>query len=76
MDTGQAVAKRICALCKERGMTTSEAAQRSGVPPKTVCNIVSGKSKNPGIITITKLCAGFGITLEQFFNVCEFDEQK
>ena len=34
---------------------------------------MNGESKNPGAVTIKKLCDGFEITLGEFFSTPEFD---
>ena len=73
MNTKQAVDDRILELCEERGITVNAAATTAGMSPVTVYSILDGKSQNPGIVTIKKLCDGFGITLGQFFNTPEFD---
>lgn len=73
MNTKQAVANRIVGLCKEKKIAINAIANISGVPPMTVYSILNAKSKNPGIVTIKKLCDGFGITLGQFFNTPEFN---
>jgi len=46
----------------------------SAVPQATVKSILNGESKNPGTVTIKKLCDGFEITLGEFFSTPEFDE--
>ena len=74
MNTKQAVANRIIELCEEKGITVNAIANISGVPPMTVYSILDKKSQNPGIVTIKKLCDGFGITLGQFFDTPEFDK--
>jgi hypothetical protein len=38
-----------------------------------VKSILNGESKNPGTVTIKKLCDGFEITLGEFFSTPEFD---
>ena len=73
MDTKQAVAVRLVALCKERNLAINAIANISSVPPMTVYSILNSKSKNPGIVTIKKLCDGLGITLGEFFSTPEFD---
>jgi len=73
MSTKQAVAARVIALCEERGIAVNTIANISGVPPMTVYSILNSKSKNPGIVTIKKLCDGFEITLGEFFSTPEFD---
>jgi len=74
MNTQQAVANRIYELCKEKGFTPNGIAMYSAVPQSTVKSILNGESGNPGIVTIKKLCDGFGITLGEFFSTKEFDE--
>ncbi|MCL2565843.1 MAG: helix-turn-helix domain-containing protein [Defluviitaleaceae bacterium] len=73
MNTKQAVAKRIVELCEQKGVTINAIANISGVPPMTLYSILNSKSKNPGIVTIKKLCDGLEITLGQFFDTPEFD---
>ena len=36
--------------------------------------VACGESKNPGTVTIKKLCDGLEITLGEFFSTPEFDE--
>ncbi|MBE6637860.1 MAG: helix-turn-helix transcriptional regulator [Ruminococcaceae bacterium] len=78
MRTKEAIANRILQLCDERNISVNELANISGVSPSTVYSILNEKSKNPGAITIKKLCDGLEITLGEFFNTPEFDflEQK
>ena len=73
MNTKQAVANRIIELCKEKDIAINAIANLSGVPPMTVYSILNAKSKNPGIVTIKKLCDGLNITLGDFFDTPEFD---
>ena len=73
MDTQQVVAFRIRELCKLKGFTPNGIANHSAVPQATLKSILNGESKNPGILSIKKLCDGFGITLGEFFNTPEFD---
>ena len=74
MDTWEAVRRRILDLCKEKGFKSNGIANYSGVPQATVKSILNGESRNPGVVTIKKLCDGFGITLGEFFSTKEFDE--
>ncbi|MDO5459334.1 MAG: helix-turn-helix domain-containing protein [Eubacteriales bacterium] len=43
------------------------------VPQATIKSILNGESKNPGAVTIKKLCDGLDITLGEFFSTPEFD---
>lgn len=73
MNTQQAIAKRILDLCKERRITPNALSNISAVPQATVKSILNGESKNPGTVTIKKLCDGLEITLGEFFSTPEFD---
>ena len=72
MNTRAAVVNRILKLCDERDLAVNELARISGVSPSTVKSIMNGRSANPGIVTLKKLCDGFGLTLEEFFATDEF----
>ena len=72
MDTCTAVKNRILHLCGEKQMSIYKLAIESAVPASTIKNILYGKSKNPGIVTIKMLCDGLGISLYDFFNTEEF----
>ena len=73
MKTRETVAYRIRQLCREQGLTPNGISIIAGVPQATVKSILNGESKNPGIVTIKKLCDGFGVTLGAFFSTAEFD---
>lgn len=68
MNSAEAVAKRIKFLCKERGISINKLANLSGLTQSTVDSIIRGKSRNPRLATIRKICIGLGITTSQFFD--------
>ena len=72
MDTRLDTVARILQLCGERNMAPYQLGTKSGVPQSTIKNILNGTSKNPGIVTIKKLCDGFEIPLSEFFNTETF----
>ena len=73
MDTRATVANRIEMLCKERNITINALSYISGVSNSTIKGIFYKRSKNPGVVTIKKICDGLEITLGEFFNTPEFD---
>ena len=73
METRKAVANRILELCKERGWSPNHLANVAAVPQATIKSIINGESRNPGVVTIKKLCDGFDITLGEFFSTKEFE---
>lgn len=72
MDTYTAVKNRLLVLCAERKMSIHKLSTESAVPPSTIKNILYGKSKNPGVVTIKMLCDGLGISLVDFFGTDTF----
>lgn len=73
MDTREAIVFRIKQLCKERGLTPNGLSNLAAVPQATVKSILNSESRNPGAVTIKKLCDGLEITLGEFFSTPEFD---
>ncbi|MGN0375547.1 MAG: helix-turn-helix domain-containing protein [Butyrivibrio sp.] len=67
-----AVVKRIRQLCEDKRITPNALSYTSGISQSTVKSILNGESTNPGIVTIKKLCDGFGITITEFFDTEEF----
>ncbi len=72
MDTKRAVADRIIELCSQKNIAINALANAAGIPPSTVYSALSHKSKNPGIVTIKKLCDGLEISLAEFFDAEAF----
>ena len=68
MSTKEAIAKRILELCDERNMAVNALANASGIPPSTVYSMLNEKSRNPGTVSIKKLCDGLEISLREFFD--------
>ncbi len=73
MTTKEAIALRIIELCNEHNIAINGLANISGVSPSTVYSMLNEKSKNPGVISIKKLCDGLEISVKDFFN-CELFE--
>lgn len=72
MGIAQAVIDRILQLCEEQNITPNKLSYISAVPQSTIKSILNHESLNPGIVTIKKLCDGFGITVTEFFDTPEF----
>lgn len=68
MNAKEAVARRIQGLCLQRGIAVNALANLCGVPPSTVYSMLNKKSKNPGVVSIQKLCDGLEISVREFFD--------
>ena len=64
--------ERIYQLCKERGITPNALSYMAGISQSTLKSILNGESKNPGIVTLKKICDGLEITLIDFFGTEKF----
>ena len=74
METITAIKERILHLCAERDISINKLATISALPPSSVKNILYGRSTDPKIITIKKICDGLEISLAEFFSSPEFDD--
>lgn len=63
-----AIAKKINKILIEKNITINKLANMSFLTQSTVDSLVNGKSKNPKLLTIVRICDGLGISLEEFFN--------
>ena len=74
MKIREAIQKRIEQLCEEKNMTVYSLSYQSAMPSSTVKSIVSGKSRNPGIVNVKKIAEGFDISIKEFFDSEIFDD--
>lgn len=72
MDMYTAIKNRIQELLEEKQMSIYKLSIEAAVPASTIKNILYGKSKNAGIITLKMICDGFGITINEFFDTETF----
>ena len=63
---------RIYELCRERKITPNALSYMCGISQSTIKSILNGESKNPGIVTIKKICDGLEITMMEFFDTEQY----
>ena len=73
MDTYTATKNRILQLCGQRNITINKLAAISALPPSSIKNILYGRSSDPRLLTIKKICDGLEITLAEYFDTEEFN---
>lgn len=66
------VVNRIYELCREREIMPNALSYLAGISQSTIKSILNGESKNPGVVTLKKICDGLDITIVDFFNTEEF----
>ena len=68
MNVKKAVGYRILELCRERGIAVNALANAAGIPPSTVYSMLGEKSRNPGVVSIKKICDGLDVSIREFFD--------
>lgn len=68
MLVAKAVASRIIDLCEDRNISINKLAVMSGLTQSTLQSIISGKSRNPKLLTIVRICESLEISLTSFFE--------
>lgn len=68
MNTHDAVIRRINELWQERDLTYNGLSYCAGVSQSTIKSIMNGESRNPGIVTLKKICDGLNISLSDFLT--------
>lgn len=74
MSVKDAVALRFQLLCQEQNMKLNELANRSGVTPSTVYNLMDRRRRDVSLLTVKKLCDGLGLSLGDFFSAPLFED--
>lgn len=73
MTLTDAIRKRICGLCAERGLSINKLASLCGITQSTLSNIFQREFAKPTVSTIKKVCDGLEISLGEFFCCEIFD---
>lgn len=73
VDTILAIKNRIHQICAKRNITISKLAALTALSPSSIKNILYGRSVNPKILTLKKICDGLDISLQEFFDTKEFN---
>ncbi len=68
MKLSKAISKKILKICVEKDITPNKLASICCLTQSTVQNIIAGKSRNPKLLTIIRICEGLNIDLKDFFD--------
>ena len=70
----KAVSEKLTKIMIERNLSVNKLASISCLTQSTVDSLVNGKSKNPKLLTIVRICDGLNIKLSDFFEDKLFDK--
>lgn len=68
MRISEAMEEKLIKIIREKDITVNRLASICCLTQSTVDSIINGKSKNPKILTVVRLCDGLGISLKDFFD--------
>ena len=68
MKLSAAISKKILKICFDQNITPNRLASICCLTQSTVQNLIAGKSQNPKLLTIIRICAGLNISLKDFFD--------
>lgn len=74
MKVHKAVSEKLTKIMIERDLSVNKLASISCLTQSTVDSLVNGKSKNPKLLTIVRICDGLNIKLSDFFEDKLFDK--
>ena len=68
MKLEKAMSMKIIDICDSKKITPNKLASICCLTQSTVQNLITGKSKNPKLLTIVRICEGLNIELKDFFD--------
>lgn len=68
MKLSRAVSQKIMKICDEKNISINKLASICCLTQSTVQSLIDGKSKNPKMLTIIRICEGLDIQLKDFFD--------
>lgn len=68
MKISKAISEKLNKILKDRNLSVNRLASISCLTQSIVDSIINGKSKNPKLLTIVRICDGLEITLTEFFD--------
>ena len=74
MKVQEAVRRRITELMDQKQLSMNKVAENCYMTTSTLQNILNGNTKSSEITTITKICYGLGVTLNEFIDSALFKD--
>lgn len=68
MKIHKTVSEKLTKIMVERNISVNKLASITCLTQSTIDSLVNGKSKNPKLLTIVRICDGLNIELNEFFD--------
>ncbi|WP_050696653.1 helix-turn-helix domain-containing protein [Anaeromassilibacillus senegalensis] len=75
MTYAEVIQNRILFLCEKRKISINKLASMSGLTQSTLDSVVRGVTKNPTLRTLHKVATGFSMTVSEFLDFPEMNEE-
>lgn len=62
------MSKKLNKICAEKDISVNQLASICCLTQSTIQTLVDGKSNNPKMLTIIRICDGLNVELGDFFN--------
>lgn len=69
----KAISEKLHIIMREKNISVNKLASISCLTQSAIDSLVNGKSKNPKLLTIERLCDGLNIKINDFFDDEIFD---
>lgn len=76
MEQSIAIAKRLRALCDERGWNAEVLAEKTNLPVEKTKRMMLVGASNPGVYLMIRICNALEITVDEFFKSEEFENMS
>ena len=76
MEQSLAIAKRLKALCDERGLNAEALAEKTDLPVEKMKRMMCTGASNPGVYLMLRICNALEITVDEFFQSEEFENMS
>ena len=73
MKLSSAISQKILKICDEKNISVNKLASICCLTQSTVQSLIAGRSKNPKMLTIIRICEGLEIKPKDFFDDEIFD---
>ncbi|MBQ3021296.1 MAG: helix-turn-helix transcriptional regulator [Bacilli bacterium] len=68
MKINESISVKLNDIIRKKDISVNKLANMCCLTQSTVDSLVNGKSKNPKLLTIVRICDGLNITLKEFFD--------
>jgi transcriptional regulator with XRE-family HTH domain len=73
MKLSEAISKRIIMLCRDRGISIEQLAEKANADPNAVMAVIKGHGHIAPLDLMGEICLTLGVTMSDFFHHSLFE---